>query len=625
MYAVSAAYKAAMKNNVHRYRIRGTVGDVSFTEDNLLYQSLTITNQCSEGDEIKLGSVYTGELHTTFTGLNIPRKSWRGKVITLSEELLVGEDTWEAVPLGVFVVGDSVHSMEGVEVTAYDYMQNFDKKINLDTTNGSLYDFASFACQTCGVTLANADFDDFPNGGDAQFNLYSENDIETFRDFVFWIAQTMGCIATINRSGHLEFRQYSTDPVDEISQYHRLRGCGFSDFEVNYTGMSVVDIQANSMQYVYVEPDDGLTYNLGSNPLLQMSTEERTQDIIDAFSGISLTPFTCEVNCGAAYDLCDCIEFTGGLADDVYCGIMQYTYNYARSLRIEGFGKNPDLANARSKTDKDITGLMSRSADEMVFYDFMNTQAIHIADGQTKDVILIRFATGRDTHIDFHAEIKHTNSSTLTIKAFYLIDNEAYYYEPAQVEMAGVNLLHLMLSFEETAGSLGKVLVRITADGGDIDIAMSDAIAYLAGYGIGGGEIPWDGNIDIIEEWDQSAQIPSITFDENGVSADVLVAVQIPIGVNISDSVSRVTVPSMDFDPVGIIDTVAIDFLTRQVIIDTSSQVTRSAIYTTIENDIFELKTEYEEGSTTQMIDSGYCTKVTPFLTGLTVSDVVIA
>ena len=83
MYPVSDAYKEAMHSRVQRFRIKGTVGTVPFTDANILSGSLSISNQCSDNDNIGIGQVYIGELNCTFMNLNIARYDWYGKEISL--------------------------------------------------------------------------------------------------------------------------------------------------------------------------------------------------------------------------------------------------------------------------------------------------------------------------------------------------------------------------------------------------------------------------------------------------------------------------------------------------------------------------------------------------------------
>ena len=60
-----------------------------------------------------------------------------------------------------------------------------------------------------------------PNGG-VTLSVYTENDIETCRDVLFYVAQVLGGFFIINREGKLELRKYGKDPVMKVEQRHRF-------------------------------------------------------------------------------------------------------------------------------------------------------------------------------------------------------------------------------------------------------------------------------------------------------------------------------------------------------------------------------------------------------------------
>ena len=88
---------------------------------------------------------------------------------------------------------------------------------------GTAYDFIALCCKRCKVELANkrAEIDAMPNGG-VTLSVYTENDIETCRDVLFYVAQVLGGFFIINREGKLELRKYGKDPVMKVEQRHRF-------------------------------------------------------------------------------------------------------------------------------------------------------------------------------------------------------------------------------------------------------------------------------------------------------------------------------------------------------------------------------------------------------------------
>lgn len=70
----------------------------------------------------------------------------------------------------------------------------------------------------------------------------------------------------INRLGKLELRKYGVTPVMEIDNRHRLSS-SFSDFITRYTAVSSTNMKTQTAEYYALNPDDGLTMNLGVNPM----------------------------------------------------------------------------------------------------------------------------------------------------------------------------------------------------------------------------------------------------------------------------------------------------------------------------------------------------------------------
>ncbi len=79
-------------------------------------------------------------------------------------------------------------------------MLRFEKGFNGYQTIGQAYDFISLCCRSCGVEFAQsrADIEMIPNGT-ALLSIYSYNDIETYRDVLYYVGQVLGGFFSINR------------------------------------------------------------------------------------------------------------------------------------------------------------------------------------------------------------------------------------------------------------------------------------------------------------------------------------------------------------------------------------------------------------------------------------------
>ena len=365
MFPVSAEYLDAIRAPAVRTKLSGSVGSTQWTEYNVARGSFSITNQCSGSDQVQIGQVYIGELKITLHSLTFPRYSLDGLRMAPQFGLLIdGETLYETVPLGVYFVAAANYEPDGVHITAYDAVSKLDKTYTGGQLSGKPYALAQIACQACGVPLATTaeEFAAFANGT-ATLTPYSEgNDIETWRDFLSWLSQAVGCYVTATRGGGIAFRAYGQTVVDTIDTLHRFRDVKFSDYETRYTGLSCVNMAENTTTYYAETPDDGLTYNLGSNPFLQYGTdaglEVMRRAVLTALGGIQYVPFSATTVANPMYDLGDVLSFPGGLgdADKLFC-VTKYTWTYGVGITLEGVGLNPALANARSKTDKDLSGL----------------------------------------------------------------------------------------------------------------------------------------------------------------------------------------------------------------------------------------------------------------------------
>ena len=412
-----------MHDRVQIFRVKGTVGSTAFTDENILAGSLSVSNQCSGNKNIEIGQVYIGELNCTFINLNIARNSWYGKEITLQFGQNTTGDTFEYIPIGVFTISEANYTESGVVVKAYDNMAKLDKKCSSLSSGAKPYDIVKAACKECKVTLETTErtFSYFPNGR-TTLGVYAENDIETYRDVISWIAQTCCCFVTASRTGGIVFKFYDGDSVDTIDSEHRFTGCSFSDFSTRYTGLSVVNIEKKTTSYYGLTPDNGLTYNLGSNPYLQIevssSLATMRRAVLNKLANINFVPFQASCIGNPAYDLGDVLIFSNGIADGTKKSVItKYTWNYGQSYTMEGVGKNPALATANSKSDKNIAGLMNQSASENAFKRTVlrNGSAISIADNETKSVLFSRYFIGASAHVRFNFEVLLTvtpNEST---------------------------------------------------------------------------------------------------------------------------------------------------------------------------------------------------------------------
>ena len=342
--------------------------------------------------------------------LPVDRYTLEDAQVKLFYHLRLGDGSYEEVPMGIFEVSEANRTAHFLELKAYDHMLRFERDFNGFESVGTAYDFMGLCAKACGVELAQtaAEIGAMPNGSEV-LSIYAENDIETYRDVLYFVAQVLGGFFCINRAGRLELRKYGDSPVAEVLQKHRFSS-SFSDFVTRYTAVSSTNLRTQTAEYYAADPDDGLTMNLGINPLLQFGLDETREalcrNILESLSAVNYVPFDSETIGNPALDLGDVLTFSGGQADGerLTC-ITSFHCKIGGKMKLKCVGKNPRLAQAKSKNDKNISGLLNQiEAGKLGIHTFTNASAYSIADTDVK-IISIEFASKEENHVQFFGQV----------------------------------------------------------------------------------------------------------------------------------------------------------------------------------------------------------------------------
>ena len=414
MYPVSEAFLQAVQGNTRKIYWTGKITTVAgveyfFTQEDIVKGSGYITAQCCGNSEIELGAVYAAEMGISLF-LDIDRYTLEDAKVELTYHLRLADGSYEAVPMGIFEVSEANRTTHVLELKAYDYMLRFDRDFNGFETIGTAYGMMALCGTACGVELAQsqAEIEALPNGSEL-LSIYPENDIETYRDVLYFTAQVLGGFFCINREGKLEFRQYGNTPVMEILQKHRFSS-SFSDFVTRYTAVSSTNLRTQTSEYYALEEDDGLTMNLGINPLLQFGLEETRaelcRNILTALAVVNYVPFDSDTIGNPALDLGDVLTFSGGQADSqqITC-VTSFTVKIGGRQSLKCVGKNPRLSQAKSKNDKNISGLLNQiEAGKIGIHTFTNASAYTLGETNVR-IISIEFASKEENHAQFFGQV----------------------------------------------------------------------------------------------------------------------------------------------------------------------------------------------------------------------------
>ena len=656
MYAVSDAYKKAIQDNTRSYYWTGKITlsdgtEYPFENKDIIKGSGYITRQCCGSNEIELGTVYAAELGITLL-TDIDRYSLTGAAITLSFHLDIGEGTYEEVPMGVFEISEANRTIRCLEIKAYDYMLRFDAAFDEKVTNGVAYDLLLLACEACKVELANTkeELAAMPNGSTV-LGVYTENDIETWRDLIFYVAQVLGCFAQIDRAGKLLLIKYGNSPVADIPDSQRFSS-SFSDFITRYTAVSSTNVRTKMAEYYALDPDDALTMNLGVNPLLQFGLSETRKmlltNILNDISVIRYVPFDSTTIGNPAFDPGDVITFSGRQADS-----KQITAVTGITIKINGkhslkcVGKNPRLSQAKSKNDKNITGLVNQiEAGKIVVHSYMNASPYTISTTNT-EIVSIEFASNEDTDAQFFASIlldvkadavdktgqakgtitipatteggvPTTQDETFTltwkddgdavIEVTYIInDHELTTYYPIETWKSGRHILNLYYPLSGlTANTYNTFRVWLKMTGGSASVGRAQAIATISGQGLSANKV-WDGRLEFS---DTMALIRFGGLNTIAYTADATTEFLTPTPAAFLDSVPLFRAGGLAI--AAFTDTAKVDPVVVTETINTADKrkMTYSEAYVKV-TDKFELQTAYVYKSTENEIDDGRMCSVT--------------
>ena len=491
----------------------GTTQDIPAAS--LLAGSTTISMQCGETGEVHIGGAYIGEMKTTILHPSFDRTLLKGATVTLT----AGVNTptgMQNVQLGVWTVSSASWSRTGVELTCYDHMAKFDGGYTGTDKTGTPYQWLTRACQACGLTLGTSERDIqlMPNGL-GSYTLTDTTNVKTWRDLVQWVCQLLAGFAYAGADGSITVARYAATPCRTIPGEHRTQDTTLEAYEAAYTGITLTLTTDGMTEYHTRDPK---TDNLGQNPLLQdlgkTVRHDRLLRIIDAIP--PSTPGSITIMEPPVHTLGDMLTLTGGYTGTTSVSMLaqRIEYQAGKGTTYTGYGADPALATARSKTDKNVEGLLSQTkADEWNSTPFGVNKTITIGSDRTL-VATVSFAVkDKDTIVDVHAQIllditlptPADDGTTITyaptvLTCAWVLDGVEYtdFHPTETYAVPGRHVLHLYLAPKATANLTHRLDLYMQATGGSCTIQSGWLMGLLEGKGLAG-DARWNGRIDIDE------------------------------------------------------------------------------------------------------------------------------
>lgn len=594
MHPTSNEYKIAIKKNSRKFYWTGNIilkdeTIIPFTNKDILKGSGYIHRSCSGSSELEIGTVYAGEFGISLFS-DIDRYSLEDSKLELFYHQELENKKTETIPMGIFDVTEANRSKKILELKGYDYMLRFDKNFPVTDTFGTAFELLGLSCEKCKVELGMTEDDvkAFVNGEEV-LAIYQDHDIETYRDFIHYIASTLGAFAGVSRDGKLVLKKYAESISTEIKTRERFSS-SISDFKTRYTAINSTNAKTKIAEYYSLENDDGLTMNLGINPLMQLGLPEKRkrmcESLLTEICKIHHTPFDMVTIGDPSLDVGDRIaisyeeEKIEGLITDI-------EYKINGKHRILGVGKNPYLSKAKSKNDKNIVGLLNQiESEKLVVHAYSNYSAFNLSITDTP-IIRIEFASNKETEAIFNASIllniicdteeKTRKISRKVKKQVEVLNNDGKSYDPPKFEekeeteeldfienieiptrlvvtyvfndtkiehhipketyLSGdhiLNLFYPLTKLQKKTMNNFSVLIRL--ESGQAMIGKDNAIAAISGQSLGSTEA-WDGKLKIDESWKKIEL--SHSFLLRKLKADYKVERHIPTPIIFNEKVGR--------------------------------------------------------------------------------------
>ena len=496
MYEVSEKYREAIRGRSRKFDWYGTITTPAgrvyhFTSKDIVKGSGTLTRSCSGSTSLELGSVYAAELDISLF-LNVDRYSLYDAVIDLFFVCQhratrrwndLRSDSWgsiastpwnvvytpETVPMGRFVISEATRTLTILQLKAYDFMLKFEKNMVNSGTTRTPYEWLRFACNACGVTLGVTEdaVAAMPNGT-RNLSYTNLDEDKTYRDLIAQVATVLCGVCQIDRSGALTVIPFTNTPVMDIPASWRYSS-KIADYITKYTGLYATYRAGGVTEYYKVEPDTGLIYNIGTNPLLQIAaTTERNrilQTIIDRLSATTYTPFEAEIPGDPALDPMDVLSLSGGQAQGEIACITEIVYRINGKSTIKCVGENPRLNQAKSRYTKDIEGLLAQQEGIEGTSTFWMSDAYSPADMAVAETETVVTATQFEIQTDkSRGEIIWTGTYTLdepsVVTANVYLDDRLI-YSCRDYRLSGNTTLTVSTPFEIQRGDEGVHEVKI--------------------------------------------------------------------------------------------------------------------------------------------------------------------
>lgn len=320
----------------------------------------------------------------------------------------------------------------------------------------------------------------------------------------------------------------------------------------------------------------------------------------------------------------DILKFSGGHADEtkISC-ITSIECKINGKMALKCVGKNPRLASAKSKNDKNITGLMnSVESGKIIIYNFVNVSPFVIGQSLA-NVMDIDFTATEETTAAFQCEMllevvkpevtKEAEDSSESaefpeLSIIYKINNETIdTFMPTKTCLYGKHIVTLFFPISkviENSSNTFSMYLKIST--GTVKIGEAQIRATISGQGLAAGLGDWNGRININENIG-FINISDIPFVTDGFKDRVSVSFPTSRRPGITQTIGNIAIVDQNFVVDRFTDRAWITEILRTFVLTSVRGNPKYNGYITVNNEErFTLRKRYVQQSGPISLDHGY-------------------
>lgn len=276
MYQVSDNYKQSIQALSRRFKAKFVIGTHEFTERDIMY--IELDEGLGTGDKFLPGGGFINgldvEIGRIIEGL---KEDTEAKAYV---SLLVGEELFEEVPLGVFYAKDIVlnRNSKRTKIKLQDGMYRlnvpYDSKLSYPSNTRAMVEEIA---NTMGVVLS-------PHLNVADYPVMAKLEKVTMREVLVFIAQLNGSFVRFDRLGRLEFVQLTNSNRRVPKSNYYLNGLEKNEVLYRVNGMTNEIAGEGQKKVIYKEGADTGNIVVFKNPLMTQAILSRVYNLYRDFN-----------------------------------------------------------------------------------------------------------------------------------------------------------------------------------------------------------------------------------------------------------------------------------------------------------------------------------------------------